>query len=278
MITFTRIGYFGRLGNQMFQMASTIGIAKRLGFEYSFPLEYYLNSINSPKDSYDGCKLYDCFKLSPDIFKPVSEIVRGVEHIYTEQTFGFDEQTRSLPDGVDLHGYYQTEKYFLEYRELILSLFAFKDTITEAGSNYIETIRNQNRSSRIASIHVRRGDYATLPNHHPVCSKEYYKNSISKIKENEADVKFIIFSDDPDWCRNEFFGENYIISDLGDAYIELCAMSLCDHNIIANSSFSWWGAWLNNNPNKIVISPSKWFGPAIGKDTSDVYCKNWVKL
>ena len=91
-------------------------------------------------------------------------------------------------------------------------------------------------------------------------------------------MKFIIFSDDPDWCRNEFFGENYIISDLGDAYIELCAMSLCDHNIIANSSFSWWGAWLNNNPNKIVISPSKWFGPAIGKDTSDVYCKNWVKL
>jgi hypothetical protein len=91
-------------------------------------------------------------------------------------------------------------------------------------------------------------------------------------------IIYVIFSDDVEWCKTEFSDPDYIISDLENPYTEMCAMSLCDHNIIANSSFSWWGAWLNVNQDKIVIAPSRWFGDLIQKDTSDVYCKNWKIL
>jgi hypothetical protein len=104
---------------------------------------------------------------------------------------------------------------------------------------------------------------------------DYYNRATSDILKYNKN-KFIVFSDDPDWCRNTFTGDNYIVSDLNNSHIELCAMSLCDNHIIANSSFSWWGAWLNTNINKRVIAPSRWFGPALIKDTSDVYCNDWI--
>lgn len=278
MITFTRIGYLGRLGNQMFQMASTIGIAKKLGLECYFPLEHFLNGINTDQNSYDGCKLMDCFDIDRSLLKPINQISKNISNIYGEQCFKFDPQTGFLPDDVDLYGYFQTEKYFMTNRELILSIFEFKPPITEASHSYIETIRNSNKGYKIASIHVRRGDYVALPNHHPVCDSKYYKSAISKIKENGEPIKFIVFSDDPNWCKSEFQGEDFIISELGNTYQELYSMSLCDHHIIANSSFSWWGAWLNRSDKKIVIAPSRWFGPSLANDTSDIYCENWIKI
>jgi hypothetical protein len=99
----------------------------------------------------------------------------------------------------------------------------------------------------------------------------------TEIISSRGNIKFLVFSDDVEWCRSEFSGSEYIVCDLGNPYVELCCMTLCDHNIIANSSFSWWGAWLNTKSEKIVIAPSKWFGPAIQKDVSDVYFKN-VKI
>jgi hypothetical protein len=280
MITFPQIGYMGRLGNQMFQFASTLGVANRLGFEARFPIENCLNYQESgPFDPNVGrcmpvkCDLTDCFNIGMEYFIPERHISRGSS--YHENEFGYNKETQSLQDDCSLGGYFQTEKYFSEFRDLILSQFDFRSSYKTPAEDYIQTIRNEHKDAVIASIHVRRGDYVMFPDHHPPCSFNYYNSAIEELRIANEKVVYLIFSDDIDWCRSEFKDPSYIISDLGNPYVEMCAMSLCDHNIIANSSFSWWGSWLNENTDKIVIAPSRWFGSQINKDVSDVYCNGW---
>ena len=122
------------------------------------------------------------------------------------------------------------------------------------------------------SIHVRRGDYTLYPDHHPTCSKEYYDAAMDRF---DSSHKFILFSDDIDWCRENFTGDRFYHVDTGSPYSDLKVMTMCKHHINANSSFSWWGSWLNPKEGKRVICPSRWFGPAIPKDVSDVYCEGW---
>jgi len=282
MITFQNIGYMGRLGNQMFQFASTLGVAENINVEARFPLENCSNSqMSGPFDPDLGhnmgvkCDLAECFNIDSSYFIPAGEI--PVRYVYHEQDFAYNKEVEHLPDFCSLHGYFQTEKYFSKYKELILSQFDFKQPYKDSALTYVENIRNNSKSPRIASIHVRRGDYVMSPDHHPVCSIEYYEKAISEI-EQDGDVKFIVFSDDLEWCRGIFAGDSYVVSDLRNPYTEMCAMSLCDDNIIANSSFSWWAAWLNSNPNKKIIAPSRWFGPLLNKNTSDIYCKDWIKI
>ena len=282
MITFPQIGYMGRLGNQMFQFASTLGIANRLGFEARFPIENCLNYQGSgPFDPNIGrcmlvkCDLTDCFNIGMEYFIPERHLSRGSS--YHENEFGYNKETESLQDDCSLSGYFQTEKYFSEFRDLILSQFDFRSSYKAPAEAYIQTIRNEHKDAVIASIHVRRGDYVMFPDHHPPCSFNYYNSAIEELRIANEKVVYLIFSDDVDWCRSEFNDPSYIISDLGNPYVEMCSMSLCDHNIIANSSFSWWGSWLNKNPDKMVIAPSRWFGSQINKDVSDVYFKN-VKI
>jgi hypothetical protein len=282
MIAFPQIGYMGRLGNQMFQFASTLGIASRLNTIARFPIENCFNYQESgPFDPAIGrcmsvkCDLIDCFEISPEYFIPQRHIHQG--YYYHETEFGYNPGVESIYDDCLLNGYFQTEKYFSEFRELILSQLTFKSPYRELASEYIENIRRDKKSSVLVSIHVRRGDYVMFPDHHPVCSKEYYSSAIEEMKKLDSEAIFIVFSDDVEWCKKEFAGENYIVNEIGNPYAEMCAMSLCDHNIMANSSFSWWGSWLNRNPNKKVIAPSRWFGNLIKKDTSDVYFEN-VKI
>ena len=123
------------------------------------------------------------------------------------------------------------------------------------------------------SIHVRRGDYLGLNGHHPVCDLEYYNKSINLFDKN---TKFLVFSDDIKWCQENFKGENFIFISGNRDFIDIWLMSLCQNNIIANSTFSWWGAWLNQNINKKVIAPSKWFGPLkINHNTQDLIPEAW---
>ena len=117
-----------------------------------------------------------------------------------------------------------------------------------------------------------------FPDHHPPCSLDYYNAAKKELSALNDNIIYVIFSDDIEWCKKEFNDPSYVISDLNNPYTEMCAMSLCDHNIIANSSFSWWGAWLNKKSDKIVIAPSQWFGKLLINDTSDIYCKNWIKI
>ncbi len=281
MLTFHQIGYMGRLGNQMFQFAAIVAIGKRKGLPACFPIENCIRgNISHEIDPNTGkqlilkCDLLDCFDIDPGFFIPYNHL--GINKVYQETLFEYDPSVERIEDNTTLVGYFQTEKYFMEYRDFILSQFRFKDEYLYSASRYIESIRSNIGDSKICSIHVRRGDYLNSPNHHPTCTKEYYQKATEKMKEDFPNLKFLIFSDDPQWCIDEFVGDEYVVSPLRNPYSELCAMSLCDHHIIANSSFSWWGAWLNKNSNKKVIAPSRWFGPMLSnKNTHDIYCKDW---
>jgi len=279
MIYFRNIGYMGRLGNQMFQLASAIGIAKERGFEVAIPIENCTREIGSgPIDVNTGlktnvkCDLTDCFNIPSKYLVPFSRI--NPQYIYYEGDFKFNPQVLSLNPNTDLSGYFQDEKYFKKYREEILETFTFKEKHSDEAKFFmLENIRSLYGDKNIISLHVRRGDYTLYPDHHPVCSDAYYQSAIGKF-----DLKnsiFLIFSDDIEWCKKKFEGDNFIFSDTNNPYVDLAIMSLCDHHIIANSSFSWWGAWLNTSENKRVIAPSKWFGPSLPKDTSEIYCEGW---
>ena len=283
MISFPEIGYLGRLGNQMFQFASTVGIAKKLGLDARFPIEntvrYRPSGPFSPvlgRNQDIKCDLTEVFNIPAEYFIKVTDL--KIDYFYNEFKFEFNPDVLSLPDNCGMNGYFQSEIYFKENRDLIISLFSFKSDYSIPAGKYIESIRENLKAPIIASIHVRRGDYLMYPDHHPVCTKEYYNRAIEYLVGKFVEVKFLVFSDDPEWCRKQFNEPMYVISDLKNPYTELCAMSLCNHHIIANSSFSWWGAWLNVRSDKLVIAPKNWFGPAINKNTQDVYCKDWISL
>ena len=280
MIYFRSIGYMGRLGNQMFQFASAIGIARERGFGISIPIENCTREIGEgPIDVKTGlktnvkCDLLDCFNVPSKYLISFSEI--KPQYIYYERDFKFNPQVLTLNPNTDLSGYFQTEEYFKRYREEILEAFTFKEKYSDEARTFLfEKVHPLlNGTKDIISLHVRRGDYTLYPDHHPVCSDDYYQTAIGKFDlENSI---FLIFSDDIEWCKEKFKGDNFIFSDSNNPYIDLAIMSLCDHHIIANSSFSWWGAWLNTSENKRVIAPSKWFGPSLPKDTSEIYCEEW---
>jgi hypothetical protein len=282
MIYFRSIGYMGRLGNQMFQFAATIGIAKERGFGAGIPIENCTRKIgNGPIDVKTGlqmyvkCDLLDCFDIPSKYLIPLSEV--KPQYIYYEGDFKFNPQVLSLEPYTDLSGYFQSEEYFKKYREEILEIFSFKKEDAEEARNFLlKEIQPLSEGKNIISLHVRRGDYTLYPSHHPVCSDDYYQSAIGKF-----DLKnsvFLVFSDDIEWCKKKFEGDNFIFSDTSNPYLDLAIMSMCDHHIIANSSFSWWGAWLNRSEDKRVIAPSRWFGPALNKDTSEIYCEGWETI
>jgi len=258
MYTFSQIGNLGRLGNQMFQFASTLGLGHKKNQKSYFPL------VNN-------CRLPEAFPATKEYFRSLSEI--NVNRRYNEIDFRFRPEVFNLEHGTDLNGYFQTEKYFDFIREKILKLFSFNDEV-EQKTNLIwqsDVVKILSKSVKV-SIHVRRGDYLLYPNHHPVCSMDYYRKAISCFNH---DTKFLVFSDDIEWCMKNLEGDKFYFVDSQSDLVDLKMMTMCDHHIIANSSFSWWGAWLNPKEEKKVVAPSNWFGPEINKDPSDVYCQGW---
>jgi hypothetical protein len=181
---------------------------------------------------------------------------------FEEQGFAYNEKyINSLPTDADIIGYFQSEKYFLEIKDEIKKDFTFKDVMTFPDYDYV-------------SIHVRRGDYVWQPQNHPSCSVDYY----AKAKKMFPNSRFVVLSDDIAWCKDQ-----EIFSDcefwIGDSQIhDMFVMSKAKHNIIANSSFSWWGAWLNDNQDKRVVAPKKWFGTALQLDTKDLLPKEWIVI
>lgn len=163
-------------------------------------------------------------------------------------------------------GYFQSEKYFKHRRDELLELFKPPEEFNIIINKYSHLYGN-------ISLHVRRGDYVNLyPNIHPPQSIEYYNKALSILPD---DMKVVVFSDDIFWCRQNFIGKRFIIIDEID-YISIYIMSKMKHHIIANSSFSWWGAWMSNYDDKIVIAPSKWFGDET--DSTNIVPSDWIKI
>lgn len=276
MLSYMNIGRYGRLGNQLFQFASTIGIARKLGYDVYFPKE----NITEPviEDFRDGIRREVYFDV-PKVFQ-VPEYLLKSRHdlVFDKQAqephFHYSELMFSISDNTNLIGYYQTEKYFQHCEEEIRSVLKFSKEIQDTANQVIEKYRTLDRS--LVSIHVRVGDYAGLQQFHPICSPDYYQSAVNNYRNENC--QYLIFSDSIDYCK-DIFGNQENISYIcnNSAEVDLCLMSMCDHNVIANSSFSWWAAWLNKNPNKKIVAPKKWFGPAYHyQNTSDLYCKNWI--
>lgn len=251
MIIYNNIGNNGRLGNQLFQTAATIGIANKNNTEPMFPLN----------QTYKVPKL---FNLN---LKYLNNTTLNLPTI-NENSFSFNETFFNIGDNKNINGYFQSEKYFKHVENDIRTLFSFKSDVMERNKQILPL------NTVTTSIHLRLGDYRQYPNHHPICNIKYYREAIDIIN---SDV-YIIFSDEPD-SANAFFNfiKNKIIINTKNEEDDLFLMSNCANNIIANSSFSWWGAWLNKYKDKQIIAPKKWFGDAYSKhDTKDLYCDNWI--
>jgi hypothetical protein len=270
MIGFNALGRMGRLANQMFQYASLKGIAANVGAEIIIP--YYKDAVDDGIGNKLRTELFDCFKMSE---MKIGLLNNGNSPVVQERFFHFDEELFNLcPDHVSLQGFFQSEKYFKHIEQQIREDFQFHDEILEPCLEMIESVENP------IAIHIRRTDYLKNSENHHNLSLEYYKNALSHFDE---DRNVIVFSDDPEWCQEQelFAPDRFMVSENTDNTIDLCLMTLCSDFIIANSSYSWWGAWLAKNPNKKVIAPLQWFGSTgytKDHDTKDLIPNDWTRI
>ncbi len=180
-------------------------------------------------------------------------------------------------DRVYLSGYWQNEKYFKDIRDILLKEFSFPEEIKRRTAQISAELLAENS----VSIHIRRSDYLSEQNRNVygnICTEQYYKNAVDYVEECIEKPKYYIFSDDLEWARNQFKGNNFVVVDKNrgkNSYIDMYLMSQCKCNIIANSSFSWWAAWLNQNIEKKVLAPKKWFQ---NHDKEDIVSEDWVQV
>lgn len=290
----------GGLGNQMFQYAFAYCLAKSFGLRVTLDLSWFEDvkthtnvtvrpfEIDAFNIDYDAATYQDLAEVVPEdnrssiqkklweIFKIKKYKPKGNKFVQTK-SFKFQKEPFEYPDYFYYEGYFQNEKYFKDCREDILKIFSLKEQPDEKNQSVLELVNSTNS----VSLHVRRGDYVTLEcasKVHGTCSLEYYQKAIEYMAKRVKNTHFFLFSDDIDWVvKNLKIDYPYTVisfnKDKGVFDMEL--MKNCKHNIIANSSFSWWGAWLNNNPEKIVVAPKRW---TIKKQKGSLVPNQWVKL
>jgi hypothetical protein len=251
----------GGLGNQLFQIATTIALAIKNNDETCFDIDNHRIGLQGKNASNYKSNVYR--KLN-------NGIINNISNIYNET--GFHYSKIPYKESLKIVGYFQSEKYFIDYRDEILNLFEPNENII----TYINSKYGDILTKKTCSLHVRRGDYLNFSDNHPPLQLKYYQDAI---KNFDSDTLFLVFSDDINWCKTVFIGNNFIFIENEEDYIDLYIMSLCKNNIIANSSFSWWGSWLNKNKDKKIIAPSKWFGEKLSDlKTEDVYTTKMIKL
>lgn len=195
---------------------------------------------------------------------------------YQEKQFNFDKKVFELEEAY-FEGCWQTEKYFADVTEQLHQEFQFKVSLTETGQQYLAQIQ----STESVGIHIRRGDYlqeTQSPLYGGICTKDYYERAITYMEKQFKGCCFFLFTNDYEWTRQNMHGERFIIVDCNseeNGYLDMLLMSKCRHNIIANSTFSWWAAWLNTNPDKQIIAPAKWLN---GRDCSDIYTMGMLAI
>lgn len=257
MITFTRLGRFGRLGNQLFQYALLKGVQAATGW-----------TAKVPADGAPGFRLPEVFQIEC----PRLDERDVVQAEFQEPSFRFHPEVFEVGDGVDFVGYFQSQRYFAAVADELRRELRFLPVIAARADDALADLRR--RHACLVSLHVRRGDYVGN-DAHQVCGLDYYARARAALPE---DALFVICSDDPAWCRQAFGGWPAWQCELDDA-TTLAVMSRCDHHVVAASTFSWWGAWLNPSPRKIVLAPRTWFGPAFAHlETCDLLPSAWRRL
>jgi len=282
----------GGLGNQMFQYAIGRNLAKKNNTNLKLDLSFYNEQQTDSKRNY-SLKYFNILEniATEEEIKKLrrNECKNGRRHLLhnlffanksiyiKEKQFNFDKNVLNASNNFYLSGYWQSEKYFKNIEDIIRKEFTLKTNSKQSLEELTEKIKKSNS----ISLHVRRGDYANNPNtrsHHGLCPIEFYEEAIKIATEKYSDIHLFVFSDDIEWVKENLKTDSptIFVEDNKD-YEDLILMSKCKHNIITNSSFSWWGAWLNQNPNKIVIAPKKWFNDP-KTNTEDLIPKSWIQI
>lgn len=290
------VRFQGGLGNQMFQYAFLASLRSR-GRDVYGSMDFYHKSSSWDEDAMETIwrpyvmdKIFENvhFDIVDDnVFENIvhkwgtresinengeATSILNVLHYFSETTYGTycDDVYKATNCAYD--GYWQTEKYFRAIRPNILHDFKFTHTSKEL-REYGDILQKE-----YVAIHVRRGDYIKFQYRCHICSKEYYEKAIMYMQKIFPDARFIIFSDDIDWCKDNFdaivFEGKHIFDNYED-WFDMYLMTRCKGNIISNSSFAWWGAWLNQNKNQVVISPKIWYKLY---NAHDVWCDDWIRM
>jgi hypothetical protein len=257
----------GRIGNNLFQIAAGHSLANRMNTGFKAVIPDFI--LPEP----DLCTLKKYLEQFAENLLRNIDFTETLPEGVTRYSETKDLSYSRLPD-IDnqlLEGYFQSEKYF--DAGLVRDLFS----VDPDTGNYIDKKYGQVLASQPVSINIRRGDFVKQPHLHPVCSTEFYKNAVRQLGQGK---QFLVISDDIDWCRKILKGSNFHFVDNEVPAVDLYLQSKCSDNIISNSSFSWWGAWLNPRPGKTVIAPGEnWTGKLHPYSYSDdLLPAEWIKL
>ena len=275
----------GGLGNQMFQYAAGRALALRTGAPLTLDLRTLLRH---------GERAYGLgdFQLgggpglltagSPERAGNLRRLFRrltGGEQVFREAGYAYDERIRFASAPVRLEGYFQSERYFADATTTLRTDLMPRPELLATVDGLAGRLLPSGPS---LSLHVRRGDYAKPATMavHGLLTPEYYERALHAVTERVGKVTVCVFSDEPDWVRANLRlpAETRFVSEhTRTALQDLLLMSRCTHHIIANSTFSWWGAWLNPRPDKVVVTPERWFQPAAGLDTRDLRPAGWLE-
>ena len=275
------------LGNQMFQFALYEKL-KHLGKD----VVVYDNDLRKKSALHNGLELERVFglkydRIEYDDFKRydttnfVNHVIRKLLWekkyiIYEEKQLSYDNTIYGL-DNCCLKGYWQSEKYFEDIKEIIKTDYTFPEFTDQKNVELAQRIS----TTQSVAVHVRRGDYISKQYYNSfgvVCSEQYYVNALRLLHDQIGEFELYVFSNDIEWCKELFKNEKatYVTGNTGkNSYRDMQLMALCKHQIIANSSFSWWAAWLNNNQDKIIVSPKTWIN---GQNVKDIWCKEWIRI
>lgn len=288
------IKLIGGLGNQMFQYAAGRRLAYVLGVELKLDISWFENQ-NLRKYDLWVFNIQEHF-ASPEEVALLTVQKQGITErvvrcalrkqpkrprtYIREKNFHFDPDIVCLSEGVYLDGYWQSEKYFKDIEAVIQHEFAVNSPQTGKNKELAELIA----SCETVSLHIRRGDYVSNPQTnqvHGICDLNYYFRCVEQLTQKVKNPHFFIFSDESEWARENLNLPNqttFVDHNRTDKnYEDMRLMSQCKHHIIANSAFSWWGAWLNQNPCKIVLAPKKWFN-SVDYNTNDLILDGWLKI
>jgi hypothetical protein len=272
----------GGLGNQMFQYATARALAKNNKTQVSLDLSefniYKLRRFELKRYAVQAQINTNSYLLR--LLAKKIKLHKVLRDIHLERNLEYDPKVLAMGKNSYLEGYFQNELYFSNIRDILIKDFTISDGISKYANEVKYKILRKNTA---ISIHLRRGDYISNRHTntvHGVCSLNYYKEAIKLMNKKFINARYFIFSDDMKWVKDNLKMDNAVyIEGTKSPHEDMYLMSLCCHNIIANSSFSWWGAWLNNNKNKIVIAPKKWFSDSnLAKQSEDIVCKSWLRL
>jgi len=270
MIGMNKLGQKGRLGNQLFQYAALVGIAKNLNYDFCIPDHSNVPWFDQEVDGNIVTKYHQLQHLfEMNYLNGRYGEVDGYE-IDVHQAEFCEELFNECPDNSSLLGHFESYHYFENAEKELRKDFIIRERLLEAAFKF----HKDKKTELPVCVSVRRGDYIKFQDHHPPCVESYYRECIEKLGK---DRQYLITSDDIEWCKKIFVGNNFIFNDvipnnIYKPHFDFAVGSLCNDFIISNSTFSWWVAWMSNSKDKKVFAPYPWFGPALAHiDTEGYY-------